>query len=132
MPRPTILILTAALLAGAAPLHAQQDDQSGPPERERWQVTLDGEKYVWDIGLVRLDADSLVIRQSDTLAKLPVEHITEIRLIRSSTMELGTGAAGAMNALTGSDDEIYDFTPLEFAERIRAIQKILVNHPAKP
>jgi hypothetical protein len=132
MLRITPFVLAAVLMAGAAPLHAQQDEQAGPPERERWQVTLDGEKYVWDIGLVRLDADSLVIRQSDTLAKLPVEHITEIRLIRSSTMELGTGAAGAMSALTGSDDEIYDFTPLEFAERIRAIQKILVNHPAKP
>jgi hypothetical protein len=125
-------LFAAAFLAGAAPLQAQQDDQGVRPERERWQVTLDGEKYVWDIGLVRLDGDSLVVRQSDTLARLPVEHITEIRLIRSSTMELGTGAAGAINALTGSDDEIYDFTPLEFAERIRAIQKILVNHPVKP
>jgi hypothetical protein len=46
-------------------------------------------------------------------------------------VELGAGAAGAMGALTGSDDEIYDLTPLEFAERIRAIQKIFVYHPAE-
>jgi len=128
MHRLTSIILAAVLLAGAAPLHAQQD---GRAERERWQVTLDGERYVWDIGLVRLDADSLVIRQADTLARLPVEHITEIRLIRSSKIDLGDGAAGAMSALTGSDDEIYDLTTLEFADRIRAIQKLLVSHPAE-
>jgi hypothetical protein len=127
MLRPIPIVVAAVLLAGVSPLHAQNE---GRPERERWQVTLDGERYVWDIGLVRLDGDSLVVRQADTLARLPVEHITEIRLIRSSTMELGAGAAGAMSALTGSDDEIYDFTPLEFADRIRAIQKIFVDHPA--
>jgi hypothetical protein len=127
MLRPIPTVVAAVLLAGVSPLHAQNE---GRPERERWQVTLDGERYVWDIGLVRLDGDSLVVRQADTLARLPVEHITEIRLIRSSTMELGAGAAGAMSALTGSDDEIYDFTPLEFADRIRAIQKIFVYHPA--
>lgn len=128
MLRPIPIVVAAVLLAGVSPLHAQNE---GRPERERWQVTLDGERYVWDIGLVRLNGDSLVVRQADTLARLPVEHITEIRLIRSSTMELGAGAAGAMSALTGSDDEIYDFTPLEFADRIRAIQKIFVYHPAE-
>ena len=128
MLRPIPIVVAAVLLAGVSPLHAQNE---GRPERERWQVTLDGERYVWDIGLVRLDGDSLVVRQADTLVRLPVEHITEIRLIRSSTMELGAGAAGAMSALTGSDDEIYDFTPLEFADRIRAIQKIFVYHPAE-
>ncbi|MFL5515656.1 MAG: hypothetical protein ACJ8DJ_05835 [Gemmatimonadales bacterium] len=120
--------LLAALFVPGSRLHAQQD---APHPRERWQVTLEGEHYVWDIGLVRLDGDSLVVRQADTLARLPVEHITEIRLIQSSTVDLGAGAAGAMSALTGADDEIYDFTTLEFAERIRTIQKILVNHPAQ-
>jgi hypothetical protein len=28
----------------------------------------------------------------------------------------------------GADDQIYDLTPLEFAERIRAIQKILLTN----
>jgi hypothetical protein len=122
-------MLLAAFLAGASPLAAQQEARA---PRERWQVTLDGERYVWDIGLVRLDGDSLVVRQSDSLQKLPVEHITEVRLIQSSTMELGTNAAGAMNALTGSDDEIYDLTTMELPDRLRTIQKIFVNHPAAP
>ncbi len=115
-------LLPAVLtLAFAAPAAAQD---------ERWQVTLDNQDYVWDIRLVRLEGDSLVVRQADTLRSVPVEDITEIRLIRKSEVQIGDGAgAGTMNALTGGDDEIYDFTPLEFADRLRAIQKILLYHP---
>jgi hypothetical protein len=121
----TTLAATALSLAalGTAPLAAQQDD--------RWQVTLEPDRYVWDVRLVRLDGDSLVLRQSDSSLKVPGERITEIRLIRKSEMQLGDGAA-AMSALTGSDDEVYDFTTLEFAERVRAIQKIFLYHPSKP
>ncbi len=129
MPRLISIAFAAALLVPGSRLHAQQEPTR---PRERWQVTLEGEKYVWDIGLVRLDGDSLVIRQSDSLTRLPVEHITEIRLIQASSVDLGAGAAGAMSALTGADDEIYDFSTLEFADRIRTIQKILTNHPAQP
>jgi hypothetical protein len=119
--------LAAAALSlaalGATPLAAQQAD--------RWQVTLDQDRYVWDIRLVRLDGDSLVVRQADSLLSLPVERITEIRLIRKSEMRLGDGAA-AMSALAGRDDEVYDYTPLGFAERLRAIQKIFLYHPSEP
>jgi hypothetical protein len=118
--------LSLAFLAHllASPLLAQD---------ERWQVTLDDQEYVWDIRLVRLDGDSLIVRQADTLRSLPVEDITEIRLIRKSEIQLGDGAgAGAMSALTGGDDEIYDLTPLEFADRLRVVQKIFLYHPAEP
>ena len=116
------------LLAGAAPLHAQQETGR---DRERWQVTLDGEHYVWDIRLVRLDGNALVVRQADTLARLPVAHITEVRLIRASEMDLGAGSAGAMNALTGGDDEVHDLTPLDVADRIKEIERILADHPGE-
>jgi hypothetical protein len=121
----TTLAATALSLAalGATPLAAQQDD--------RWQVTLDQDRYVWDIRLVRLDGDSLVVMQADSSLSLPVGRITEIRLIRKSEMQLGDGAA-AMSALTGRDDEVYDLTPLDFAERVRAIQKIFLYHPSEP
>lgn len=110
-------------LSGAVPLAAQQDD--------RWQITLDQDRYLWDVRLVRLDGDSLVVRQADSSLSVPVERITEIRLIRKSEMQLGDGAA-AMSALTGRDDEVYDFTPLEFAERVRAIQKLFLYYPSEP
>jgi hypothetical protein len=116
--------LLVAALALARPLSAQQD--------ERWQVTLDGERYVWDIRLVKLDGDSLVVRQSDSLVRVPVSHITEVRLIRKSEMQLDGGDVAAMNALVGADDEVYDLTPLDFADRLRTIQKILLLHPTEP
>lgn len=117
------LALAVLALLTASPVFAQD---------ERWQVTLDNQEYVWDIRLVELDGDSLVVRQSDTLRRLPVENITEIRLIRKSESRLGDGAnGGAMNALTGGDDEIYDLAPLDFADRLRAVQKIFLLHPVE-
>jgi hypothetical protein len=119
---------TFALLLTLAQTARAQDD--------RWQVTLDDERYVWDIRLVRLDGDSLVVRQSDSLVNVPVAHINEIRLIRKSEVQIGAGgpggAAGAMSALVGADDEVYDLTPLEFGDRLRTIQKILLLHPTEP
>jgi len=113
-----------ALLALAQPLVAQDD---------RWQITLDNDQYVWDIRLVRLDGDSLVVRQSDSLVPVPVARIKELRLIRKTEVELGgNDAAGAMNALVGGDDEVYDLTTLEFADRLKTVQKILLMHPAGP
>jgi hypothetical protein len=113
-----------ALMALARPLLAQDD---------RWQITLANDQYVWDIRLVRLDGDSLVVRQSDSLVRVPVGQINELRLIRKSEVQLGAGAtAGAMSALVGGDDEVYDLTPLEFADRIRTVQKILLMHPTEP
>jgi hypothetical protein len=117
---------TLALLLALVQTARAQDD--------RWQVTLDDERYVWDIRLVRLGGDSLIVRQSDSLVAVPVAHINEIRLIRKSEMSIGGAAttAGAMSALVGGDDEIYDLTPLEFADRLRTIQKILLLHPTAP
>jgi len=119
---------TLVLLLGLVQAAQAQDD--------RWQVALDDERYVWDIRLVRLDGDSLVVRQSDSLVSVPVAHINEIRLIRKSEVHVGAGgpggAAGAMSALVGGDDEVYDLTPLEFADRLRTIQKILLLHPTEP
>jgi hypothetical protein len=113
-----------ALVALAHPLAAQDD---------RWQITLDDDQYVWDIRLVRLDGDSLVVRQSDTLLGVPVARIKELRLIRKTEVTLGGGdAGGAMSALVGGDDEVYDLSPLEFADRLRTVQKILLMHPPGP
>ena len=126
MTRLTLSLTALLLLAGTPPLQAQQE---GGRDRERWQVTLDGERYVWDIRLVRLDGHALVVRQADTLARLPVEHITEVRLIRATEVDLGAGAAGAMSALTGGGDEVHDLTPLDLDARIRTIEQILADHP---
>jgi hypothetical protein len=119
----TSCLLTLSI-AFASPLAAQAD---------RWQVALGEDKYVWDVQLVRLDGDSLVVSQSDSLVRVPVEHITELRLIRKTEMQAGADAGDAtMRALAGGDDEIYDLSTLELADRLRTIQKILRFHPTTP
>jgi hypothetical protein len=126
-----VTLWSLAILLGALPRLAAQ---STAPD-ERWQLTLDDGRYVWDIRLVKLEGDSLVVRQSDSLVAVPVAHINEVRLIRKSEVQMAGGAergAGAMSALMGGDDEVYDLSPLEFAERMRTIQKIMLNHPPAP
>jgi hypothetical protein len=118
--------LLAAVVMGLGfiqPLWAQQ-------QVERWQVTLSGDQYVWDIRLIKLDGENLVVRQSDSLRRLPVADITEVRLIHKTKVEVGGAAGGgAMSALMGGDDEVYDLAPLDFGERLRTIQKIFLYHP---
>ena len=119
----TFYMLSIAL--AAHPLAAQAD---------RWQVTLGEDKYVWDVQLVRLDGDSLVVSQADSLVRVPVIAITELRLIRKTEVQTGTDAGGdeTMRALAGGDDEIYDVSTLELADKQRTIQKILRYHPNAP
>jgi hypothetical protein len=102
-------------------------------QADRWQVALGEDKYVWDVQLVRLDGDSLVVSQSDSLVRVPVDHITELRLIQKTEVQTGADAGDAtMRALAGGDDEVYDLSRLELAERLRTIQKILRFHPTTP
>jgi hypothetical protein len=117
---------TLAILLALTRTAAAQDD--------RWQVALDDDRYVWDIRLVRLNGDSLVVRQADSLVHVPVAHVNELRLIRKSEVRLDGGGttAGAKSALVGGDDEVYDLTPLDFADRLRTVQKILLLHPTGP
>src|SRR5512136_1717312 len=82
--------------------------QTPSSSADRWQLTMDDGNYIWDIALVRLDGDQLVFRQSDTLGRAPVARITEVRRIGKTEFRLGEGGAGAMNALTGADDEVFD------------------------
>jgi hypothetical protein len=123
--RSTPILVTAALLAlSAASVQAQSED-------DRWQITTESGEYIWDIHLVRLAGDSVVFRQADTLGSVSVQAVKELRLIRKSEVRLGDGPAGAMSALTGSDDEVYDLTTLDYPGRLRTVQQIFLLHPVK-
>jgi len=41
----------------------------------------------------------------------------------------GGAAGGAMAALVGGDDEVYDMAAMDFAARLRQIQQIFLTHP---
>ena len=60
-----------------------------------------------------------------------VAQIKELRLIRKSEVDLGGGgAAGAMNALMGGDDEVYDMTLLDFADQ-REMFRFMLAHVSR-
>lgn len=128
--RISAILLAAMLAAPAAPaaLRAQDSTPPSPSARERWQVTLDDGRILWDVRLVRLAGESLSVSRPDSLATVSLQHVTEVRLIQKSEVQMGTGG-GAFNALVGGDDEVYDFSPLEFADRVKAMQKIFRYHP---
>jgi hypothetical protein len=112
----------------SAPVVAQTENQA-QSSPDRWQVTLGNGQIIWDVRLVKLEGDSLHVRQGDSLAVVWVGQITELRLIQKTEVRGGDIAGGAMAALMGTDDEVYDLTPLEFADRLRAVQKIFLYHP---
>jgi hypothetical protein len=130
--RHALLLSVLALWPGA--LQAQDTSQASEKPKtadDRWQIGLENGQYIWDVRLVRLQGDSLVFRRADSLGSVSVQRIGELRLIQKSEMRIGQGAAagGAISALTGSDDEVYDLLTLEYPARIRSIQQILLLHP---
>lgn len=121
-----LLLVTMLLLAALVPAAAQQRDD------DRWQIGLENGDYVWDVRLVRLAGDSLVYRRADSLGSVSVQVVKELRLIRKTEVRLGEGGGGAMAALTGSDDEVFDLNTMDYADRIRTIQQVFLLHPPKP
>jgi hypothetical protein len=118
------LVLLAAL---AVPAEAQSKSD------DRWQITLENGGIVWDVRLKQLVDDRLEVTQQDSVIAVKVGDIREMRRFRKSDMQIGAGTtAGAMAALTGADDEVFDFGPLDFGARMRAVQQILVQRPAAP
>ena len=119
-----IFFLTLLAALAASPAWAQGDRQGD----DRWQLALTDGSYLWDVRLSKLEGDSIHVRGRDSSAVVSVAQVTELRLIRKSEIQLGTPGA-AIAALTGADDEVYDLTPLDFADRLRAVQKIFLLHP---
>ena len=120
-----LMMISLATPVVPAPAQSAGDD-------DRWQVATQSGDFIWDIRLVRLSGDSLVFRRADSVGSVQVEEIRELRLIRKTTMRIGeAGGGGALAALTGADDEVYDFRTLDFPARLRAIQQILLVHPPK-
>jgi hypothetical protein len=128
--RTTTLLVSLLMISLATPVVPAPAQTVA--EDDRWQVATESGDYIWDIRLVRLSGDSLVFRKSDSLGTVQVQQIREMRLIRKTTMRVGeAGGGSALAALTGADDEVYDFQTLDFPARLRAIQQILLVHPPK-
>lgn len=121
------------VLGSAAQAGAQTGDTTGAPATlktrdNRWQITLHNDSLVWDVRLVKLDEDRLMYRWQDSTGSVKVNDIDDIRLFRSSEMQMGT-AGGAFGALSGSDDIVFDMRTMDFAAKMRVVQQILEKYP---
>ncbi|HEX2217603.1 MAG TPA: hypothetical protein VHG35_02285 [Gemmatimonadales bacterium] len=101
--------------------------QTPPPAADRWQLTLDHERYVWDVRLVKIAGDTLVVQQSDSLVRAPIARIVEMRRFRQTTLLVGDVHTSALDAMAGDIHDVYDLAGLTVAERRRTIQRILAH-----
>lgn len=116
------LTLPLTLIVFAAPPAAAQ---ATAPLADRWQVTLNDRQYVWDVRLLRLAGDTLIVRDRDSLISAPVASIAEMRLLPETILQVGDGHHSAIGAMAGSNPGVYDLARLDIADRKATIQKIL-------
>jgi hypothetical protein len=115
------LVVLALTLLGAAPLAAQQDD--------RWQVTLDDGTIRWELHLVQLRGDTLLLRGGDSTYRLPIGRVDELRLARKSVRHQTAEPNRYDGVLGGADDEVYRLTLYSLQERREILAQVFKDHP---
>jgi hypothetical protein len=98
------------------------------PAQDRWQLTLRSDTVLWDLQLVGLSGDTLVVRQTDSGAtlRLPLMQIDELRLVATAEKRANERDARAIeNALMGSGDRVFRLTLRDRAERAQLVREIL-------
>ena len=113
----TLLLSATSLVQGQAPVPAALPN--------RWQVTLNDQSYLWDVRLVRLAGDTLVVKSPEGLMNAPVARITELRLLPETVLQVQDGHRSAIGALGDDNVRVVDFMPLSMADRRAAIERIL-------
>ncbi len=115
------LVVLAVALVGAGSARAQQDD--------RWQVTLNNGAIIWELHLVQLRNDTLVLRSSDSTYRLPIGFVDELRMVRKSVRHQTPEPNRYGGVLGGVDDEVYRLTLYTIPERRGIIAQIFKDHP---
>lgn len=116
----TVPLLFIALVCGAIPCAAQ----------DRWQLTLHSDTVLWDLELVGLRGDTLLVHQTDSDATLrvPLMQIDELRLIAKAEKRANVPDALAMErGLMGTGDPVFRLTLRDRAERIEIVRQILAT-----
>ncbi len=107
----------------AAPCAAQVE------RGDRWQLTLDSGRILWDLHLVRLAGDTLVVRHADSTFVFTIGQLDELRLVQKSKRSITPEAGRYGGVLGGADDEVYRLTLYDPAERRQILQQIFQDHP---
>ena len=115
------LVLSAVMLVAAGVGAAQQQD--------RWQLTLNDGRIIWELHLVRFSGDTLVVRQADSTLRLPIGSVDELRMVRKAERRQTAEAGRYGGVLGGSDDEAYRLTLFNLEERRQIVTQIFKDHP---
>ncbi len=115
------LVVATVALVGATRVIAQQDD--------RWQITLNSGTIMWELRLVRLQGDTLVVRHDDSTYRYPIMQVDELRLVRKSEARRTPDRNRYGAALGGADDEVYRLTLDDRSERRQVLEQVFKDHP---
>src|SRR5438093_8022187 len=118
------LWIAGIVLLGAAPITAQQDD--------RWQITLNDGRILWELHFVRFRGDTLVVQQSDSTFRFPINQVDELRLVRKAERRQTAEPNRYGGVLGGADDEVFRLTLYDLAERRQIVAQIFKDHPPAP
>ncbi len=118
------LWVAGIVLLGAAPVAAQQDD--------RWQLTLNDGRILWELHLVRFRGDTLVVHQGDSVLRFPINQVDELRLVRKAERRQTPEPNRYGGVLGGADDEVFRLTLYNLTERRQIVAQILKDHPPAP
>jgi hypothetical protein len=136
MPRLASLAPLALLLGLARPATAAAQTGTAAAaglssHADRWQLLLDSGAYLYDVRLVRVRGDTLVVMRADTVPAVPVTlslaDVDELRLIQASTKSVGGGARGTFGGLAGADDAVYKLSRYPADERRRIVARIFAE-----
>jgi hypothetical protein len=108
----------------AAPVAAQRDD--------RWQMTLNDGRILWDVHLVRFRGDTLAVQQGDSTFRFPITQVDELRLVRKAERRQTNEPNRYGGVLGGADDEAFRLTLYDLAERRQILAQIFKDHPPAP
>ena len=102
-------------------------------QEARWRITLVSATVLWDVALVGLEEDLLLVRQNDSTSAVPLREITELRRVPS---EEEPTLAARPRIGDGQDQRLlYQFPVWDLAQKRRTIEQILreqgaVDQPA--
>ncbi len=98
--------------------------------QERWQVTFNSGTILWDLHLVKLSGDTLVVQHADSVYAFPLMDLDELRLVHKSERRQNAEPGRYDGVLAGVDDEVHRLTLYDLAERRQIVQQIFQEHPA--
>jgi len=118
------LWVAGIVLLVAAPVAAQHDD--------RWQMTLNDGRILWDLHLVRFRGDTLAVQQGDSTFRFPITQVDELRLVRKAERRQTNEPNRYGGGLGGADDEAFRLTLYDLVERRQILAQIFKDHPPAP